>query len=72
MGYPQRLKGEEIDWNARVITLADAYDNMTTGRYYQKTFTNLEAVEEIKNNAGVQFDPDIAKVFVEKVLGFEW
>jgi len=71
-GYPKGLKGEAIHWKARIIGLADAYDAMTCQRPYRKALNKEEAVEEIKKNAGTQFDPDIARVFVEDILGVTW
>jgi len=71
-GYPKGLKGEAIHWEARVIAIADSYDAMTSERPYKNAFNESEAAEEIKKYAGVQFDPDIAIVFVEKVLGLKW
>lgn len=68
MGYPKGLKGDAIHWKARIITIADAYDAMTCDRPYRKALSKELAVEEIKRNAGIQFDPDIAKVFIEKIL----
>jgi diguanylate cyclase (GGDEF)-like protein/PAS domain S-box-containing protein len=68
-GYPKGLKGDSISWKARVIRIADAYDAMTSERPYRIALSVEEAVEEIKNNAGIKFDPNIAVVFVEKVLG---
>jgi diguanylate cyclase (GGDEF)-like protein/PAS domain S-box-containing protein len=71
-GYPNGLKGEDIPFLARIVSIADAYDAMTTPRTYKKTFSREEAIEEFKRFSGTQFDPDIARVFVEKVLGREW
>jgi len=71
-GYPKGLHGEAINWKARVIALADAYDAMTCDRPYRKALSEAAAVIEVKKNAGTQFDPDIARVFIEKVLGFVW
>lgn len=68
LGYPGGLKGGEIPLFSRIIAVADAYDAMTTDRVYQKTKTREEAVREIIENSGSQFDPKIAKIFVEKVL----
>ena len=71
-GYPKGLIETHIPLISRIIYIADAFDAMTSFSYYKKTLTVDEAVEEIKNNAGTQFDPLIAKVFVEKVLHKKW
>jgi diguanylate cyclase (GGDEF)-like protein/PAS domain S-box-containing protein len=71
-GYPAGLAGESIEWKARVIALADAYDAMTSERPYRKAMTDAEAVAEIKDMAGKQFDPDIVKTFIKKVLQVSW
>ncbi len=68
-GYPKGLRGEDINWNARVIAVADAYDAMTTERPYRgKALTKEEAIQELLKSAGTQLDPEIVKVFIEKVL----
>ena len=71
-GYPRGLKGEEILLQARIIAVADAYDAMTVAASYRKALSKKEAVEEIKRCSGTQFDPTIAKIFVEKVLKEPW
>ncbi len=71
-GYPKGLKGEAIPRIARIIALADSYDAMTSERPYRKALTKEEIVLEIRKNAGTQFDPDIARIFVEKVLAMPW
>jgi len=71
-GYPKSLKGDEISVPARIISIADAYVSMTSQRPYVKTCSPDQAAEEIRKKAGVQFDPAIARVFVEKILGKEW
>lgn len=71
-GYPKGLKGEEIPWKARVLCIADAYDAMTSDHPYRQSLSQAFAVSELKKNAGGQFDPDIAKTFVEKVLEMTW
>lgn len=63
-GYPEGLKGEEITPEARCIAIADAYDAMTSKRPYKPPMTSREAEAEILRNAGTQFDPEYAEVFV--------
>lgn len=71
-GYPKGLKGEMIPRLARIIKIADSYDAMTSERAYRKALEEEVVVDEIRKNAGTQFDPELAKVFVEKVLGKPW
>jgi len=63
LGYPQGLKGDEIPVIAAVVAVADTYDAMTSDRTYRKALPKEAAVEEIKKNAGVQFNPIAAKAF---------
>jgi HD-GYP domain-containing protein (c-di-GMP phosphodiesterase class II) len=67
-GYPKGLKGEEIPLQARIIAVADSYNAMVSDRAYRKALSREYAKMEIINNAGIQFDPLIANVFVERVL----
>jgi len=71
-GYPKGLKGAEIPLLSKVISIADAYNSMTSFNVYRDKMSVEEAVKELKKNAGTQFDATIAKVFVEKVLGEKW
>ncbi|MDR3587281.1 MAG: diguanylate cyclase [Desulfosporosinus sp.] len=71
-GYPKGIQGEAIPRLARIITLADSYDAMINERPYRKALSEEEAIKEIRINSGIQFDPDLAKVFIEKVLGRRW
>jgi response regulator RpfG family c-di-GMP phosphodiesterase len=64
-GYPCGYKGEEIPLVARIISLADAYDAMTSHRAYRSPLTHQMAAQEIIDNAGLQFDPDLARKFVD-------
>lgn len=66
-GYPKGLKGEEIPLQARIIAVADAYDAMTSDRPYRKALTEETTINEIKCNAGLQFDPLIARVLLENI-----
>lgn len=71
-GYPKGLEGEAIPMLSRIVALADSYDVMTSDRPYRKALTKEAALKEILDNSGTQFDPGIAKVFVNIVIpGFE-
>ena len=67
-GYPKGLKGEDIPIESRIIAIADAYDAMTSERSYRKPLSEDFAIGELRRNAGIQFDSELVKVFVEKVL----
>ncbi len=62
-GYPRGLSKEEIPFIARVIAVADAFEAMVADRPYRSSMDPMEAVEELKQGAGTQFDPEIVKVF---------
>ncbi len=64
-GYPGLLKGEEVPLVVRVFSIIDAYDAMVNERPYKERMTKEEALEEIENKAGSQFDPNITKIFTE-------
>ena len=71
-GYPKGLKGVEISLQARIIGVADSFDAMTSDRTYRRGISEDEAIKELRRNAGTQFDPIVAQVFVEQVLGKSW
>ena len=64
-GYPDGLKGDDIPLGARIITLADSFDAMTTDRSYRKKMTVEEALDEVRRCAGSHFDPYLARAFLE-------
>lgn len=64
-GYPDGLKGEEIPFLARIITVADAVDAMTSQRSYRPSQTIADALEELAKGKGSQFDPSIVQVFID-------
>jgi putative two-component system response regulator len=63
-GYPDGLCGEAIPLFARIITLADAYEAMTSDRAYRPAFTSARAREIIRESLGTQFDPHLGAVFL--------
>lgn len=67
-GYPKGLKEEEIPLMSRILSIADAYDAMISDRPHRKAFTKDEAVNEIIKYSGKQFDPELSKIFVDKVV----
>ncbi len=64
-GYPQGISGENIPLLSRILSVIDAYDAMTNDRSYRKGMSVEEAIIEIKKNAGTQFDPHIAELFIK-------
>lgn len=71
-GYPKGLMGDEIPLQSKIIAIADSFDAMTGERTYRKGILPSEAATEIKRCAGTQFDPALARIFVEKVLNLDW
>jgi len=67
-GYPDGLKGGEIPFIARIISVCDAFDAMTSSRPYRKKSDPLHALKQIKEGAGTQFDPVVVSAFI---LAFE-
>lgn len=64
-GYPLGLKGEEIPLMARIINVVDSYDVMTNDRIYKKAIGTEDAIRELEQCSGTQFDPKIVKFFIE-------
>jgi diguanylate cyclase (GGDEF)-like protein/PAS domain S-box-containing protein len=67
-GYPKGLKGEEIPFVARIISIADAYDAMTSVRSYRNALPVEVAIAELQEHSGTQFDSNLISIFIEKVL----
>jgi len=63
-GYPHGIKGEAIPLHARIIAVADSFDAITSNRPYRNAFSLKEAVSELENYKGIQFDPCIVDVFI--------
>lgn len=67
-GYPQGLKGDDIPLQSRIVAVVDAYDAMTNERPYREPLSSQSAAEELRKNAGTQFDPYLVEVFLTRVL----
>lgn len=64
-GYPSKLAGEDIPYFARIAAVADTFDAMTSKRTYRNALDLQIVIDEIKKNRRVQFDPQIADVFLD-------
>jgi len=67
-GYPDGLAGKAIPVGSRIILVCDAYNAMITARPYREPMTAGEAIDELRRNAGSQFDPDVVDALLT-VLG---
>ena len=61
------LKEEKIPLLSRILAVCDAYDVMVNGRPYRQPISKQEALRELQRCAGTQFDPQVVKLFVEKM-----
>lgn len=66
-GYPQNLKGKNIPYLTRILSIADSFDAMTSNRPYKESMSFNEALAELKRCSGTQFDPEIAKAFIDTI-----
>lgn len=67
-GYPKRLKGVNIPLGARIISVADHYDKFINPCTQQWQKTHSEAIIELQNKAGLDFDPNVVKAFMQSVI----
>ena len=72
MGYPFRVKGDDILLEARIIAVVDTYDAMTSDRPYRKALSHEIAVAEIKKYSGTQFDPYVADAMLTLCQNGQW
>ena len=64
-GYPAGLSGDKIPREGRLLAIVDAFDAMTTNRPYHISMMAKEAIEEIRQNRAIYFDPDMVDVFIQ-------
>jgi diguanylate cyclase (GGDEF)-like protein len=64
-GYPHKLVGEEIPITARILSVVDSYDAMTSHRSYREPMSNEQACQELQRCAGSQFDPRVVAAFLQ-------
>jgi HD-GYP domain-containing protein (c-di-GMP phosphodiesterase class II) len=67
-GYPDGLKGDQIPAGAKIVTLADSFDAMTTDRPYRKKLALEDVLEDFRANTGTQFDPAVVCAFCRAFL----
>ena len=68
-GYPDGIAGEAIPIEARIILACDAYHAMTSDRPYRKALSHREAIAQLMDNAGSQFDPAVVEILVGYLYG---
>ncbi|MDO9124871.1 MAG: HD domain-containing phosphohydrolase, partial [Deltaproteobacteria bacterium] len=64
-GYPEGLKGEKIPIIAKIVSVADTYDAMTTDRPYRRGLSKELAIKELRRCSGTQFDKEVVEAFVK-------
>jgi PAS domain S-box-containing protein len=67
-GYPRGLKGEEIPIEARIFSVADAWDALTNDRPYRSAWSKEKVIEYLQNQAGIAYDPQIVKIFLKQII----
>lgn len=69
-GYPDKLAGEDIPFYARIVTVCDCFDAMTSDRAYRKALSDQTAIDELNKYKGTQFDPKLVDVFLKLYNSF--
>lgn len=70
LGYPLGMKGRNIPLECRILAIIDAYDAMTNDRPYRQAMSREEALEELEQNAGTQFDPELVSKFLNMLKDY--
>lgn len=69
-GYPDKLRGRSIPYSARIVTICDTFDAMTSDRSYRKALSDEKALNELRTYSGTQFDPELVETFIELYNSF--
>lgn len=69
-GYPDGLRGDQIDPLTKILTVADSYDTMTSARSYRRNLSTAEAIAELQRCVGTQFDEHIVEAFTANIVEF--
>ena len=70
-GYPDGLRGEQIPLHARLFAVVDVWDAVTSDRPYRKAWTERDAVNYLREQAGILFDPQVVDEFL-KLIHADW
>jgi putative nucleotidyltransferase with HDIG domain len=71
-GYPKGLSGDQIPLCGKIVMIADSFDAMTSKRTYREALSVEDAISEIKNGLGIQFDPEIGSLFINSDIEKLW
>ncbi|MEO8356215.1 MAG: HD domain-containing phosphohydrolase [Chloroflexota bacterium] len=66
-GYPRQLSGETIPLTSRIFAIADVWDALTNGRPYRRAWSREKAIEYLRVNSGLHFDPQVLEVFLDNI-----
>ncbi|MGE5642574.1 MAG: HD domain-containing phosphohydrolase [Byssovorax cruenta] len=66
-GYPRGLKGEAIPLTSRIFAVADVWDAVTSDRSYRRAWSQEQAIEYMRENSGLHFDPKVVEVFLKNI-----
>jgi putative nucleotidyltransferase with HDIG domain len=67
-GYPQKLQGEEIPLSARIFSVIDNWDALTSDRPYREAWSKEKTIEYLKEQSGKKFDPKVVEVFLNEII----
>jgi putative two-component system response regulator len=66
-GFPDGVSGEDIPIEGRIVAICDVFDALVSSRSYKKSWTDTEAIDFLRKNAGKHFDPRLVDLFIQNV-----